>query len=248
MMLSPLSGRGARGRARYTVSRVKLSELASHFGVAGSASAGGGGGGGSAADRQQRLAECVQAAIREGRGVDQRFDALKGGAPLAAEWLHWASVRAPQQGSDGTHGGGGDSAHMRRHHRCAACGASLIVSADELRRHAQSEECRRAAAGHLGYLESAAQSGTAARPRTEERAEEAPPPRGQPGQEPPAAAADDSSLEPNPPVPAPAEAPASTSALGKRTAYDCATCGKCFLFTQLDVMRHQATHRAAGDE
>ena len=210
-------------------------------------------------DRQQRLADCVQAAIREGRGVDQRFDALKGGAPLAAEWLHWASVRAPQQGSDGAHGGGGDSAHMRRHHRCAACGASLIVSADELRRHAQSEECRRAAAGYLGQLESAAQSGTAARLRTEERAEEEaqpggssprgpppPPPRGQPGQEPPAAAADDSSLEPTPPVPAPAEAP--TSALGKRTAYDCATCGKCFLFTQLDVMRHQAKHRAEGDE
>ena len=204
--------------------------------------------------RQQRLADCVQEAIREGRGVDHRFDALKGGAPLAAEWLHWASVHAPQQGRDGTHSSsGGDSAHMRRHHRCAACGASLIVTADELRRHAQSEECRRAAAGYLDHLD------TAARPDPDGVAEERPgassprglppsPPRGQPGQEPPAAAADNSSLKPTPSVStvsAPAEAP---SALGKRTAYECASCGKSFLFTQLDVLRHQAKHRAEGDE
>tara|TARA_B100000780_G_scaffold242006_1_gene184644 strand:+ start:126 stop:269 length:144 start_codon:yes stop_codon:yes gene_type:complete len=47
-------------------------------------------------------------------------------------------------------------------------------------------------------------------------------------------------------VSAPAEA--ATSALGKRTAYECGECGKSFLFTQLDVLRHQAKHRAAGDE
>ena len=42
MVLSPLARHGARGGARYTVSRVKLSELASHFGVAGGGSGNGG--------------------------------------------------------------------------------------------------------------------------------------------------------------------------------------------------------------
>ena len=37
------------------------------------------------------------------------------------------------------------------------------------------------------------------------------------------------------------------STLGKRTHYECDICEKSFLFTQLDIMRHQAAHRAAGD-
>ena len=74
----------AAGAARYSVSRVKLSGLAAHFAVAGRG----------AADRQQKLADCVTAAIHEARQPAEDFDALKGGVPLA-EWLAPSLSRKP---------------------------------------------------------------------------------------------------------------------------------------------------------
>ena len=227
-----LSSSGAAA-ARYAVSRVKLSELAAHF-----ASAGRG-----AVDRQQRLADCVQAAIHDGRDVGDEFDALKAGVPLA-QWLCWGSARA-EGGAEAASGGG--AIYMRRHARCEACGASLIVTSAEMRAHMQSDECRLAASLTGGTRHAA--------PRDDERA---------------AAPQPSQALEPPPaPVVHVAEAPQSTGAhgssagvpgagggsapsmgtstLGKRTHFECEICEKSFLFTQLDIMRHHAAHRAAGD-
>ena len=119
-----------------------------------------------------------------------------------------------------------------------------------MRRHAQSDECQRAAASWLD------------RPAPPPPVDGAPELSGEPG--PGGVSSSSRRLAATTATPAApgagggggglagdsgASPPAATaSALGKRTQYECDVCGKSFLFTQLDVMRHQAAHRAAGEE
>ena len=165
------------------------------------------------------------AQVAAGRAVGSQFDALKAGR-MVAPWLVYASCR--REAGDAA----GFSAHLRRRVTCDRCGVALVCSLAELREH----QARCTGPTPAGKFDG--EPADAGSSRTEMVATDAPSPSTAVGK---VAAAEE--------VAAQAEADGaarSSSVLGKRAPWECEACGKVYLFTRPDILRHLAAHRATA--
>mmetsp|Transcript_10618 Transcript_10618/g.22563 ORF Transcript_10618/g.22563 Transcript_10618/m.22563 type:complete len:132 (+) Transcript_10618:393-788(+) len=126
---------------------------------------------------------------------------------------------------------------MRRHTKCHRCGVHLICSLPELRAHQQSAEC------------------VSAPPACEQEACDAG--DGVASADAPGALVASDALAvreaenaerrsgcdlADAPQPQECQETPPSRALGKRSAYECETCGKVYLFTSTDILRHERGH------
>ena len=164
------------------------------------------------------------AQVAAGRAVGSQFDALKAGR-MVAPWLSYASCR--REAGDAA----GFSAHLRRRVTCDRCGVVLVCSLAELREH--QARCT----GPTPAGKSDGEPADAGSSRTEMAATAAPSPSAPVGKV--AAAAEEAAQ-------AEADGAARSSVLGKRAPWECEACGKVYLFTRPDILRHLAAHRQAA--
>jgi len=194
------------------------------------------------------MADLIQEEVAGGRGASAEFDSHKGGVRLN-EWLQWASVR-----EEGPALSSGFSAHLRRHIRCDRCGKALICSLSELRSHQQSDLCMQASSA--ASCAAGAEAPSAATLDAPDGLQHDVVMHDSPAVVPTnhlapgctfsgLSSADMQAAADRLAAGTDAAGDADTRALGKRSAYVCEKCGgKQYLFTKLDVLRHEAVHRA----
>eukprot|EP00741_Cyanophora_paradoxa_P019237 tig00000215_g18573.t1 len=173
--------------------------------------------------------EAAAAVSGTGAGVEgaAQLEDMKRGWK-AAEWLRWGSLLDSKEAKALA----GISAHLRKHWECPVCRQRLIVNLNELKEHRA--QCKPAgAAGPAGAGRAAKGGGSAvvdaARAMRGEGPAGAPPPKRPKKTKDGEEGGDQEG----------AGEPAASGEPANRRRWECETCGRAFVFTPLESLRHQ---------